>query len=46
MKNKTQLLDQRNQTKIPDWLFHEDEEDDFLLGKNPSDIKVIDDDEE
>jgi len=38
MKNKTQVMDQRNQIKVPDWLYHETEEDDFLLGRTPKDL--------
>ena len=36
MKNKTQVMNQRNQTKILDWLSQEEQEDDFLRGKTPS----------
>jgi hypothetical protein len=35
MKNKIQMINQRNQAKTTDWLYRE-EEDDFLLGKTPN----------
>jgi hypothetical protein len=38
MKNKTQLLDQYSQLRIPDWLFMETQEYDFLIGKTPMDL--------
>ncbi len=46
MKNKTQMMNQRSQTKILDWLCQEEQEDDFLLGKTPSEPRDIREDEE
>lgn len=45
MKNKSLMMNQRNQTKALDWLYQE-EEDDFLLGKIPSEFKEMWEDEE
>ena len=38
MKNKATCIDQRSEIRIPDWLFHEAQEDDFLMGKLPKDL--------
>jgi len=38
MKNKTQVMNQRSQTHIPDWLYQEVQEDDFLMGKTPQEF--------
>jgi len=38
MKNKTQTMDRCSQTKVPDWLYQEVQEDDFLMGKTPKDL--------
>ena len=45
MKNKTPVMNQRDQTKVLDWLYHEEDED-FLLGKVPNEFKGIWEDEE
>lgn len=46
MKNKIPLLDERGQVNVPDWLFQEIQEDDFLIGKKPSDRQDVWDEEE
>jgi hypothetical protein len=46
MKNKSQQMNQRSQTKVLDWLYQEEENDDFLLGKTPRELQDIEDDEE
>lgn len=46
MKNKTQVMEERSQTKIPDWLYLETQEDDFLMGKTPKDLPDVWGDEE
>jgi hypothetical protein len=38
MKNRTQVMEQRSQIKVPDWLFQETQEDDFLMGRVPKDL--------
>ena len=38
MKNRTPVMDQYRQISIPDWMYHEIQEDDFLLGKTPKDL--------
>jgi hypothetical protein len=44
MINKTPGMKQRNQ--VPDWLYQEIEEVDFLMGKTPQDFPDIWEDEE
>jgi hypothetical protein len=46
MKNKTQLVNRFNQTKILDWLYQEEEEDDFLTGITPKNLGDIGEEEE
>ncbi len=46
MKNKTPVMNEGIQTKVPDWLYQEIQEDDFLLGKIPSEPRDIWEDEE
>ncbi len=46
MKNKSQMMNQRSQTKTLDWLYQEEQEDDFLLGKIPSELRDILEEEE
>lgn len=38
MKNNTPVMNHRSQTKIPNWLYQEMQEDDFLMGKTPKDL--------
>jgi len=38
MKNKTQIMDYRSQSKVPNWLYQEIQEDDFLMGKTPQEL--------
>lgn len=46
MKNKTQSITPRSETKVLDWLNQEEQEEDFLLGKTPQDFQDIEDEEE
>jgi len=46
MKAKTQLTDHRVKGKIFDWLYQENQEDDFLIGKTPIDLQNTWEDEE
>ena len=46
MKNKTQVMEQHSQVRIPDWLYLEIHEDDFLLGRAPHDFQEILEEEE
>ena len=46
MKNKILVMDQRHQSRTSDWLFLQEQEDDFLLGKLPNDLPDIREDEE
>ena len=46
MKSKTQLMDHRSKDKIFDWLYQENQEDDFLIGKTPIDLQNTWEDEE
>lgn len=46
MKNNPQAIDQRSQVRIPDWLFLETQEDDFLIGKAPHEFQDILEEEE
>ena len=38
MKNKPPLMDQNSQTRILDWLYLEEEQDDFLMGRTPKEL--------
>jgi hypothetical protein len=38
MKNNPQVMNQRSQTKVLDWLYQEEGEDDFLMGRTPKDL--------
>jgi len=46
MKNKTPMLDQRNQNKILNWLYQEEEKDDFLMGITPQNFDETWEDDE
>ena len=46
MKNKTLLMGERSQSKVLNWLYQEETEDDFLLGKTPKDLSDTWEDEE
>jgi hypothetical protein len=46
MKNKAPVMNERIQTKVPDWLYQEIQEDDFLMGKTPKDLPDTWEDEE
>ena len=46
MKNKIQVMEQRDQSRILDWLYLQEQEDDFLMGMIPSDLPDIREDEE
>jgi hypothetical protein len=38
MKNKAQYMSPRTQTSIFDWMYVEEQDDDFLMGKTPKDL--------
>ncbi len=40
------MINQRSQTQTLDWLYQEGQEDDFLLGKTPSQSRDVWEDEE
>ena len=46
MKNNTPVMDHRRQIKIPNWLYQEMQEDDFLMGKTPKDLSATWEEEE
>ena len=46
MKDKTQMASYRGETKPMNWLYHEELEDDFLLGKTPKSFSDTWEDEE
>jgi len=39
MNNKAPVMDQHNEIRIPDWLYGETQEDDFLMGKTPTELQ-------
>jgi hypothetical protein len=46
MKNKTPVMNQCRQTRLLDWLYQEEQEDDFLLGITPNEFQEIMEEEE
>jgi len=46
MKNKTPAMNEALRREVPDWLYQETQEDDFLLGKTPSHLEYAWEDEE
>ena len=45
MKNKTPMANHPNQNKAMGWLDQKEMEDDFLMGKTPSEFQDIGEDE-
>jgi hypothetical protein len=39
MKNKTLIMVKRVKTQVPDWLYQDAQDDDFLMGKTPLDLE-------
>jgi hypothetical protein len=46
MKNNPQTMNQSSQTQMLDWLCQGEQEDDFLMGKTPSEFQDSWEDEE